>query len=37
VAQIAYTEWTKDGKLRHPTFLGLRDDKAPQEVRKEEA
>lgn len=37
VAQIAYTEWTIDGKLRHPTFLGLRDDKAPQEVRKEEA
>ncbi len=37
VAQIAYTEWTKDGRLRHPAFLGLRDDKAPQEVRKEEA
>jgi bifunctional non-homologous end joining protein LigD len=37
VAQITYTEWTKDGKLRHPTFLGLRDDKAPQEVRREEA
>jgi bifunctional non-homologous end joining protein LigD len=37
VAQIAYTEWTKDGRLRHPTFLGLRDDKAPQQVRREEA
>jgi bifunctional non-homologous end joining protein LigD len=36
VAQIAYTEWTKDGRLRHPAFLGLRDDKAPQEVRREE-
>ena len=36
VAQIAYTEWTKDGRLRHPAFLGLRDDKAAQEVRKEE-
>jgi bifunctional non-homologous end joining protein LigD len=36
VAQIAFTEWTKDRKLRHPTFLGLRDDKPPQEVRKEE-
>ncbi len=35
VAQIAYTEWTKDGRLRHPAFLGLRDDKAAQEVRKE--
>jgi len=37
VAQIAYTEWTKDGRLRHPAFLGLRDDKAPQDVRREEA
>ena len=37
VAQIAYTEWTKDGRLRHPAFLGLRDDKAPHEVRREEA
>jgi bifunctional non-homologous end joining protein LigD len=36
VVQIAYTEWTKDGRLRHPAFLGLRDDKAPHEVRKEE-
>jgi bifunctional non-homologous end joining protein LigD len=37
VAQITYTEWTKDGRLRHPAFLGMRDDKAPHEVRKEEA
>jgi bifunctional non-homologous end joining protein LigD len=37
VAQIAFTEWTSDGRLRHPAFLGLRDDKAPQEVRREEA
>ena len=36
VAQIAYTEWTTDGRLRHPAFLGLRDDKAPREVQKEE-
>lgn len=36
VAQIAYTEWTKDGKLRHPVFLGLRDDKSAQEVHREE-
>lgn len=27
VAQISYTEWTKERKLRHPVFLGLRDDK----------
>ena len=32
VAQIVYTEWTKDGKLRHPVFLGLRDDKDPKDV-----
>ncbi len=32
VAQISYTEWTKDGKLRHPVFLGLRDDKNAVEV-----
>ncbi len=27
IAQISYTELTNDGKLRHPVFLGLRDDK----------
>jgi bifunctional non-homologous end joining protein LigD len=32
VAQLAFTERTRDGKLRHPTFLGLRDDKSPREV-----
>jgi bifunctional non-homologous end joining protein LigD len=32
IAQISYTELTKDGKLRHPVFLGLRDDKDPKDV-----
>jgi DNA ligase D-like protein (predicted ligase) len=32
VAQISFTEWTSDGKLRQPAFLGLREDKSPQEV-----
>jgi bifunctional non-homologous end joining protein LigD len=32
VAQIAYAEWTADGKLRQPAFLGLRTDKSPEEV-----
>jgi bifunctional non-homologous end joining protein LigD len=32
VAQISFTEWTRDGKLRQPAFLGLREDKSPQEV-----
>ncbi|HET7453405.1 MAG TPA: non-homologous end-joining DNA ligase [Thermoanaerobaculia bacterium] len=33
VAQIGFTEWTEDGKLRHPTFLGLRSDKRAKDVR----
>jgi bifunctional non-homologous end joining protein LigD len=32
VAQISFTEWTQDRKLRHPVFLGLRDDKRPKDV-----
>ncbi|MFF6999659.1 non-homologous end-joining DNA ligase [Streptomyces sp. NPDC008313] len=35
VAQIAFTEWTRDGMLRHPRFLGLRDDKAASEIVRE--
>lgn len=35
VAQVAFTEWTRDGLLRHPRFLGLRDDKPPTEVVRE--
>ena len=31
VAQVAYQEWTEDRKLRQPVFLGLRDDKRPEE------
>ena len=37
VAQIAYEEWTDDRKLRQPVFLGLRDDKRPEEVAVPEA
>ena len=36
VAQIGFSEWTRDGKLRHPRYLGLRDDKPPQDVVREE-
>jgi bifunctional non-homologous end joining protein LigD len=36
VAQIAFMEWTPDGRLRHPSFLGLRFDKAAREVVREE-
>ena len=35
VAQIAFTEWTRDGRLRHPRFLGLRDDKPARDVVRE--
>ncbi|WP_443051806.1 ATP dependent DNA ligase, partial [Streptomyces sp. GSL17-113] len=35
VAQIGFTEWTRDGMLRHPRFLGLRDDKRPEDVVRE--
>ena len=35
VAQVAFTEWTREGRLRHPRFLGLRDDKPADEVVRE--
>jgi bifunctional non-homologous end joining protein LigD len=35
VAQIAFTEWTRDGRLRHPRYLGLRDDKPARDVVRE--
>jgi bifunctional non-homologous end joining protein LigD len=35
VAQVRFAEWTADGKLRHPAFLGLRDDKTPSETVQE--
>ena len=35
VAQIGFSEWTRDGRLRHPRYLGLRDDKPAGEVVRE--
>jgi len=35
VAQIGFTEWTRDGKLRHPRYEGLRYDKSAREVVRE--
>ena len=35
VAQIGFAEWTRDGRLRHPRFLGLREDKAARDVTRE--
>ena len=37
VAQVGFGEWTPDGKLRHPRYLGLRDDKRPKQVVRERA
>ena len=36
VVEVRFNEWTRDGKLRQPIFLGVRDDKDPKEVRREE-
>ncbi|MFC7344474.1 non-homologous end-joining DNA ligase [Saccharopolyspora griseoalba] len=36
VAQVGFSEWTPDGRLRHPRFRGLRNDKRPVEVRRED-
>src|ERR1700709_1223140 len=36
VAQLAFGEWTRDGKLRHPRYLGLGEDKAAAEVVREQ-
>ncbi len=35
VAQIEFAEWTSEGRLRAPVYLGLRDDKTAEEVRRE--
>ncbi len=36
VVQVKFTEWTDDGRLRHPTYLGVRDDVKPERVVREE-
>lgn len=35
VAEIGFAEWTRNNKLRHPRYLGLRDDKSPHDVVRE--
>jgi bifunctional non-homologous end joining protein LigD len=35
VCQVKFAEWTRDAKLRAPVFLGLREDKAPSDVKRE--
>jgi bifunctional non-homologous end joining protein LigD len=36
VAEVAFTEWTHDGRIRHPSYLGLREDKPAAAVRVEQ-
>jgi bifunctional non-homologous end joining protein LigD len=33
--EVEYTEWTRDGRLRHPSFQGLREDKPASDVRRD--
>ncbi len=35
VVEVAFSEWTHDGHVRQPTYVGLRDDRVPREVRRE--
>lgn len=35
ICEIKFQEWTKDGIMRQPVFMGLREDKKPEEVKKE--
>lgn len=35
VAEVSFTEWTREGLLRHPVYHGLREDKAARDVRRE--
>ena len=35
VCEVQFTEWTEEGILRHPSFLGLREDKPAAEVHRE--
>ena len=37
IAEIEFAEWTHDGHLRAPSYKGLREDKSPEDVRREEA
>jgi DNA ligase D-like protein (predicted ligase) len=37
VGEVRFSQWTRDGRLRHPSFLGVRDDKKARDVVREEA
>jgi ATP-dependent DNA ligase len=35
VVENSFVEWTRDGLLRHPEFIGVRDDKRAREIRRD--
>jgi bifunctional non-homologous end joining protein LigD len=35
VVQVSFVEWTAEGRLRHASFIGMRTDKTPKDVRRE--
>ncbi len=37
VCEVEFQEWTEDGRMRQPIFIGLREDKSAREVRREKA
>jgi bifunctional non-homologous end joining protein LigD len=37
VVEVSFVEWTRDGLLRHSEFAGIREEKRPQDVRREDA
>ena len=37
VSEVKFTEWTSEGEMRHPVFLGLRTDKKANDVIREQA
>jgi bifunctional non-homologous end joining protein LigD len=36
LCEVAFTEWTRDGRIRHPSFEGLREDKDASQVKKDQ-
>jgi ATP-dependent DNA ligase len=36
VAEVKFSEWTQDGRLRIPVFIRLREDKTPEEIQRSE-
>jgi bifunctional non-homologous end joining protein LigD len=36
VIEVAFVEWTREGLLRHPRFVGVREEKSAREVQRED-